>query len=123
MISEERRTIAAEQLAVIQQADAFERLLETDGWRALYAFHESWAEQYARAARKVETKDSAAAVDALRQWQLAEEFLRLQADYINRTIAQARDILGTRTLEEALLQEQLQHEQPEPTRTADSGGY
>lgn len=123
-MNDDQRAIAAEQLAVLQRSDAFERLLESPGWKLVLALHEEWAERYAKAAKHVETKDNAGALDALRQWQLAEEFLRLQADYINSTLDRAREIRQHRTLDEALLMEQIHHEQQstEP-RTADSAGY
>jgi len=123
-MNDDQRTIAAEQLAILHRADAFERLLELPGWKLVLALHEEWAEQYAKSAKHAETKDIPGAIDALRQWQLAEEFLRLQADYINSTLERAREIRQHRTLDDALLMEQIHHEQQstEP-RTADSAGY
>ncbi len=123
-MNDDQREIAAEQLAVLQRADAFERLLETPGWKQLLSLHEEWVEKYAKAAKHVETKDQASAIDALRQWQIAEEFFRLQAEFINSTLERARDIRQYRTLDEALLMEQVQHEQqPTQRRTTDSAGY
>jgi hypothetical protein len=115
---------AAEQRADLQRADAFERLLELPGWKLLLAEHEAWAERYAKAAKHVDTNNTAGAVDALRQWQLAEEFLRLQAEFINSTLRRAHDIRQNMTLADAELMEQVHHEQQSPERrTADSAGY
>ena len=123
-MNDDQRRIATEQLQILQRAAAFERLLELPGWKLLLALHEEWAERYAKAAKAVETSNPAAAIDALRQWQLAEEFLRLQADYINRTLEQARDLRENRSLDDALLMEQIHHEQQSTERrTGDSAGY
>ena len=121
-MNDDLREMASEQLQILQRADAFERLLESPGWKHLFSLHEEWAEKYANAAKNVETKDVHAAVDALRQWQLAEELLRLQANFINDTLQRARDIRQHRTLDEALIMEQVSHEQHQ-YRTADSAGY
>lgn len=117
--------LAAEQLVVLQRADAFERLLESPGWKLVFALHEEWAERYAKAAKTSPTENPAAALDALRQWQLAEEFLRMEANFINDIIERARELRGTRTLDDALLMEQVRHEQQRAAdpRTADSAGY
>lgn len=125
MIDTAAREYAAEQLEVLQRADDFARMLGSAGWKRIYALHEEWAERYAKAAKTAATSEPVAAIDALRQWQLAEEFLRLEAMFINSTIEQAADIRGTRTLDEALLMEKVHHEQqsaPE-SRTADPAGY
>lgn len=121
----DERAAAVEQLQILQRADAFTHMLESPGWKSIFALHEEWAETYAKAAKTAETKDGPAALDALRMWQLAEEFLRLEVGYINQTLKDATEIRGARTLDEALLMEHLQHEQsqsPSPAGT-DRGGY
>ncbi len=123
-MNDDVREIAAEQLAVLHRADAFERLLESPGWAYLIGLHEEWAEKYAKAAKSVDTTNTAAAMDALRQWQLAEELFRLQSEYINSTLERAREIRQVRTLDDALLMEQIQNEQQSTERrTANSAGY
>ena len=123
-MNDDQRRIALDNMATLQRAEAFEQLIATPGWKILYAVHEEWAERYALAARKVATNEPDKALDALRQWQLADEFIRIEADLINQTMERAHEIRGTVNLDEALLMEQLKHEhQSTEPGTTDPAGY
>jgi hypothetical protein len=56
---------------------------------------------------------------------LAEEFLKLEADFINQTIEQGEALRGTATLHDALLMEKLKDEQQSTSGDSgsDRGGY
>lgn len=116
----EQRQIAAERLSILQRADAFRALLASPGWKDIRDLHVAWAEKYHDAMSRVDTSDAPKAIEALRQWQLADEFVRLEADYIDNILKQAQEIAGTVTLEDALLMERFKNEQSEST--GDSGG-
>ena len=120
----EQRQIAAERLSILQRADAFRVLLESPGWKDIRDLHVAWAEKYHDVMSKVDTSDAPKALEALRQWQLADEFVRLEADYIDNILKQAQEIAGTVTLEDALLMERFKNEQSESSGdSGDRTGY
>lgn len=122
MSTPQDRLAAEERLAILQRAREFEDLLARPGWKAIFALHTQWVETERQKLRRVDTADVTKALDALQRWQIAEGYLDLEAEYINMILAQAEDIKTGLTLDEALLMEQLKHEQPE-SRTSDTAGY
>lgn len=117
----EQLQMAAERLGILQKAEALRALLDTPGWKDLRELHVAWAEKYHDAMTVVDTSKRRKALEVLRQWQLADEFVRLEANYIDNIFKQADEIRGTVTLEDALLMERFKNEQSEPT--GDSGGH
>jgi len=120
MLSEDAAKVASEKLDILSRADAFTQLLALPAWKHIYDLHVSWVETYRAALLKVNTADPQVALEALRQWQIAEEFLRLEAHFINSTLRQAEDLRGSTTLHDALLMERYKNEQSESA--GDSGG-
>ena len=125
MLSEDAAKIASEKLAILQRAEAFTHLITLPAWKDIYSLHVSWVETYRAALTKVNTAEPATALEALRQWQLAEEFLKLEADFINSTLRQAEELRGSATLHDALLMEQYKNEQSESSGDSgrDRSGY
>lgn len=122
MTQDEELKLAAERLLILQKADAFMQLVDSPGWKEIYAVHVAWAEKYREAMAKLNTADISTTIEAVRQWQLAEEFLKLEADYINNILRQAQDIRGTNTVQDAILMEQA-YEQTRPDNSPDRSGY
>lgn len=123
MTKDEELALASERLLILQRADAFLQLMDTPGWKDIYSLHVAWVEKYRDAMLKVDTANPHTALESLRQWQLAEEFVKLEADYINNILREAQDIRGSRTLQDALLMEQVQHEQNGTESRPDRAGY
>ena len=121
-MTEEQRQAAEERLAILNRARSFRDMIESPGWRDIYALHTQWVEDARVALRKVDTADTAKAIDALQRWQLAENYLDLEAQFINHTLAQAEDIRGTVTLDDALMMETITNEQ-QPAPRPDPAGY
>ena len=125
-LSNDEAQVASEKLEILQRADAFTQMMATPGWKEIYGLHVAWVETYHSALSKINTAETDKAIEALRQWQLAEEFLRLEADFINSTLRQADVLRGTVTLGDALMMEQYQNEQPKSSGDSagsDRGGY
>ena len=110
---DDRRRDAIERLRILASAHAFEVLLETAGWKEIYALHTAWVEDARKILRAVDTSNTAAALDKLQRWQLAENLLELEVNYINDTLGRAAELKSTATLEDALMMEQYRHEQSE----------
>ena len=117
----EAMQMAAERLGILQRAEALRAIIETPGWKDLRDLHVAWAEKYHDAMNVVDTSDEAKALDILRKWQLADEFVRLETNYIDNLFKQADEIRGQVTLEDALLMERFKNEQSESP--GDSGGH
>jgi hypothetical protein len=118
-MNEEARLAAQERLAILQRARAFDDLLHSDGWKEIYGLHTAWVEDARKVLRKVNTQDVTLALDALQRWQLAEDLIDLEANFINTTLSQAEEIRGGVTLDEALIMERVKDEQQRP----DPAGY
>ena len=125
MSVDEQRLIAADNLDTLKAGEALRIVLGTEGWQRLYARRVAILEQARTLIRKIDTGDAAVAVDALRRWQIAENFIEEEADYINETLQRAETIRASVTLDDALLMEKMKHEQPESREpsSADRGGY
>ena len=85
----------------LKRAHAFRLMLETPGWAELYRLQTAWLDKAREDVRKMPTTGPAA-MDALRRWQIAEDLIELQARFINNTLAEAEEIRGSLTIEEAL---------------------
>lgn len=119
-MTDQDRLIAQERLAILQRAREFKDLLQMPGWHAVERQWTNWLEGRRRALVKADTGEPTKALDALREWQLAEEHYQAMADHINRTLAQAEDIQGTVALDDALMMENIANEhqsapRPDPT--------
>ena len=86
-----------------------------------------WIADGLNVVRAMPTSDPAAVTDAVRRWQLAADLMDFELNFIRDTLEAAREIPGALTVEDALLMEKLQHEQPESTDrgpgTVTTGGY
>lgn len=121
-MNEVERQLAEERLRTIQRAKNFESLLSHQGWREIYALHTEWVEKARVDLRRVNTADHDMAINALQRWQIAENLLDLEANFINDTLAEAKEIQDSITLDDALLMEQLGHERSRTdTRTDPTG--
>ena len=118
---------AAQRLETLNRARAFEDLLGTAGWKELYNLQVAWVEKARFDIRRIPTGETEAALDAMRRWQLAEDLIELQAKFINDTLAEAEEIRGGVTFDEALIMEKLGHEQSksagDPGSGSDRTGY
>lgn len=119
MTPEEQQREAREKIQVLETAKALNALIQTPGWKLIYAFQEAALEQSRLSLRKVDTGNTAVAIAELQKWQIAENMLEAQVDYINRTLEEAVKLRGAVTLEDALLMEHV-NEQSQPA--GDSGG-
>lgn len=108
-----------EKIAVLQAGRDIDALIQSPGWKLIYAFQEAALEQTRIALRKVDTGNTAAAIAELQKWQIAENMLQAQVDYINTTLEEALKLRGAVTFDDALLMEQV-NEQSKPA--GDSGG-
>ena len=111
---------ARKRLATLNRSRAFSDLLETAGWKELYAMQIAWLDKARFDVRRTATVDPDASLDAMRRWQLAEDLIELQAKFINDTLADAEEIRGSIGLDEALLMEKLKYEQSD-TAPGDPG--
>jgi len=111
---------AGMRLKTLQMAEAFMQLLQSPAWKEIREFHVAWAEHCHDVLQKIDTSDTAKAIDALRRWQLADELLRREAAYIDQIVTEADNIRGTVTMQDAELMERYKNEQSEST--GDSGG-
>ena len=114
---------AQERLATLARARAFRDLVESAGWKELYRLRESWLNKGREEVRRIPTDNAQAALDCLRRWQLAEDLMELEVRFINETLAEAEEIPGALNLDDALLMEQLNHEQSESTGRSDRTGH
>ena len=118
---------AAQRLETLNRARAFEDLLQSTGWKELYKLQVAWVDKARFDIRRIPTGDTNAALDAMRRWQLAEDLIELQAKFINDTLAEAEEIRGGVTLDEALLMEKVRYEHSatpgDPGTGSDRTGY
>lgn len=121
MISDEDVANAQTNWAVLQQADAYMQLLESPGWKLLYQLQCAWLEKFRDLARHAKIDNHGEAVQALHQWQVAEDLIETQAQHINTVLSHANQVRGTRTLDDALLMEKVQHEHESGNRTDPTG--
>jgi len=112
--------LAGQRLMTIQLAQSLMDLLQSPAWKEIRSFHVEWAEHCHKVLQKIDTSDTAKAIDALRRWQLADELLRREANYIDQIVTEADRIRGTVTMQDAELMERYKNEQSEST--GDSGG-
>lgn len=122
-ISEEKAAYLRERQETLARGMALATIVGLPGWQELQDFQKTLIVRLRRELREVSGADPAKALDALRRWQLAEEVYELQNGYVEKSISDAREISGQRTVEEALLMEKM-NEQPEPTESrTDPTGY
>ncbi len=112
--------VAAHRMMTLQMANALDDLAKNAAWKEIRAFQVQWAEQCHRVLQQADTSDQAKAIDALRRWQLADELLRREDQYIEQIMEEADRIRGTVTLQDAELMERFKNEQSESP--GDSGG-
>ncbi len=122
-IPDEKRIEAQEKIDALHRANVLGQLIQTEGWKLIFGLQEAAVEKSRVALRGVNTADVPATIDAVQRWQIAENLLAFQVDYINRTLADAEAIQGSVTLDDALLMEQLRNDKsgtgdpgrPDPT--------
>jgi len=122
-LTPDERALAQSKLDTLKRAHDFEVLLQTPGWKHIFALHTEWVESARKTLRAVDTSMTAQAIDALQRWQIAENLLELEANFINDTLAQADEIKGNVTLPDALLMEQLRNEHESTEQRTDPAGY
>ena len=114
MDQNQRLSDAAANLATLKRAGYFQSLMGTLGWVELMQLRRSWVDDALKALRDLPTHDAPVLADAVRRWQLASDLLELERNYIRDTLDSAKEIPGALTIEDALLMEKLQNEQPDP---------
>lgn len=122
-MTDDQKAGAQERLAILQKAREYEDLLSKPGWKRIDAVFTEWLEDARKGLLGVDTANAAEALDSLRKWQLAEKQYALIAAEINSTLAQAEEIRGGLTFDEALLMEQVSHEHQPTAGTANPAGY
>lgn len=117
--------LAAHRMMTLQMANALDELTKNAAWKAIREFQVEWAERCHNALQSVDTSDQVKAIDALRRWQLADEMLRREDQYIEQVMEEADAIRGSVTVPDALLMERFKNEQSESPGDSgrDRGGY
>lgn len=110
---QDKREEAAYKKDVLARADSLQRLVASPGWTLIFDVQTAALERARLDLRKVDTGNHAAAIDALQRWQIAENMLEFQVNFINSTLEEATELRGAVTLDDALLMEKL-NEQPKP---------
>lgn len=113
MDQSQRRADAEENLAILKRAGHFQTLMGTLGWIELMTLRRAWVNDALKTLRDIPTHDPAVLADAVQRYQLSANMLELELNFIRDTLDAAKEIPGALTVEDALLMEQLNHEQPE----------
>lgn len=127
MDQNQRRADAEANLEVLRRAGYFQELMSTLGWVELMSLRRVWVDDALKSIRHMGTDEPQVLADAVRRWQLAADLRELEMNFIRDTLEAAKEIPGALTIEDALLMEKLQHEQPESTDrgpgAVTTGGY
>ena len=116
-MNDEARLAAEERLEILRRARAFDDMIESAGWKYIFALQNAWLDKSLKILREVDTQDVTRALDALQKWQIAEKLIDTESNYINSTLSQAKEIRGVMTIDDALMMEQVQNEQQRPDPT------
>lgn len=107
-------------ILILEQADAYQQMLQSKGWKFYEKSIVEWLEAKRQEARKMGSANHCAAIYA---WQAAEDLIESQWREINYVLHQADDIRGSVPLEFAAILEKNKNEHSEPGDTADPTGY